>query len=100
VEPTDGKASSEIRPWRGRTALDNPLRGWRGSHGITDRGLAPTATHGAPLRGENMLAGLGRRPVSGWVPLSASVVSRLMLYGPLALTTPWPPPQRGGEFLD
>ena len=43
MEPTDGKASREIRPWRGRAALDNPLRDWRGSHGITDR--VPVALH-------------------------------------------------------
>jgi len=29
-----------------------------------------------------------------------SVVSQLTIYRPRALTTPWPPPQRGGESVD
>ena len=33
----------------------------------------------------------------GWV--YSGIVSHLAIYGTRALTTPWPPPQRGGELV-
>src|SRR5208337_1691766 len=54
-QATSGPERAEA-PWTTPSGL--------GSHsGVTDRGLAPTATHGPPLRGDNMLVGLGRSPV-------------------------------------
>ena len=41
--------------------MDNPLRGWATFQANSYRGLAPTATHRPPLRGDNMLVGLARR---------------------------------------
>ena len=69
-----GPEGAEL-PWTTRR-----LTGWAALQGITDRGLAPTATHGPPLRGENMLAGLGQSPVS--------VASLKNLYNPAASGRP------------
>ncbi len=43
---------------------------------------------------------LGREGKAGWLrPAGSILVSQSKVYWPHGHTTPWPPPQRGGELL-
>ena len=58
MRPAGWNASRDTRPDRGRTTLDNPLRGWAVPPCGTEapRGFVPRLVTVHRLRGENMLA--------------------------------------------